>query len=278
MPDTGGVEDVGVAVTPAEARAALLAADRAYLTAAVLPPPPRWWIPLTSASPGLAVILGLASPLHTTDDHLVRLVLRLAVLAPVAAFVALYAVRAVAGGRVRPRLPSCTTAERLLRDGPQVAAIVLGGLAFAPLGRTAGAITLGVLWSAATWWRETRVVAGYARLASRLGGPGGRAMRNRTPGPALDALLTDPVRLTALAFLAGCHWAEREAVRDHLAVSDEAADAALTALRDAGHLTVRRSGARVRLSLTPTGHAALTGHLTALRAVADTPDRRRPHP
>ncbi|MEU3553490.1 transcriptional regulator [Streptomyces fragilis] len=86
--------------------------------------------------------------------------------------------------------------------------------------------------------------------------------------PALDALLADPVHLTALAFLAGCHTAERGAVRDHLAVSAEAADAALAALRDAGHLTARRSGARTWLSLTTTGRTALTGHLAALRAIA----------
>lgn len=289
--EPGRAPDIGpavpVAVTPARARAALLAADRAFLTAAAAPPPPRWWIPSTAATLGAAAILATASPLHTTDSRPVRLGLQLAVCALVLAFLALYATRVV-GRRVHPRLPAGTAARRVLRDGAQVAAVVLGGLSFVPLGRNGGALALGVLLGAATWWRETSVAAGHARLAARLAsGPAEPEAASVERGgacvPAPDALLTDPVRLTSLAFLAGCLSARHEAVRDHVTVSDgqtdevspEEADAALAVLRDAGHLTVRASGTRTWLSLTPAGRTALTGHLAALRALVDAP---RPAP
>ncbi|MEU3553491.1 hypothetical protein [Streptomyces fragilis] len=164
-PGTGPA--AAVLVTPAEARAALLAADRAFLTAAVAPPPPRRWIPSTALTLGAAATLATAPPLHTADSRPLRLGLQLLVCALVFAFLALYATRVV-GRRVHPRPPACTTGQRVLRDGAQAAAVILGGLSFVPLGRTGGALVLGVLCAAATWWRETSVAAGHARLASRL--------------------------------------------------------------------------------------------------------------
>ncbi|WP_246212918.1 hypothetical protein [Streptomyces abyssomicinicus] len=272
MPDTG--QPIGRTAGrpgngPAEAGEALRAADRAYLTALDRPPHPRWWIPLAATTHGAALTLATSPLLHTTDSHLTRRALQLGVVALIAVLPALHLAR-VLRSRVRSRPPHATTGRRVLREGAPVAAYVLGGLSFVPLGRIGGAITLGVLAGAAVWWRESRRAAPPATTPSPgPAAPGRTPAPRRVPAPVPDEVLADPTRLATAAFLTGCFDADLTAVRDHCRVTDEEAAAATTALRDAGHLTVRTSGPRTWLSLTPAGHSALVGHLTALRAIAD---------
>ncbi|MFE9250646.1 transcriptional regulator [Streptomyces sp. NPDC007088] len=80
-----------------------------------------------------------------------------------------------------------------------------------------------------------------------------------------------------MAFLSGCAEAEFAAVREYAQVSDASVSRIASALEAAGYLRVRKGyvGRRPRtwLSLTPEGRAAFSGHLEALRAMAETARR-----
>lgn len=92
--------------------------------------------------------------------------------------------------------------------------------------------------------------------------------------PVLHEEIHHPTRLGIMAFLSGCLEAEFGAVRDHAQVSDASISRIVSALQDAGYVKVRKGyvGKRPRtwLSLTPDGRTALTEHLAALQAIADS--------
>ncbi|MEX5303730.1 winged helix-turn-helix domain-containing protein [Kocuria sabuli] len=89
----------------------------------------------------------------------------------------------------------------------------------------------------------------------------------------LDELIHAPVRLSIVAALAQVDEAEFARVRDTVEVSDSVLSKQATQLEAAGYVRIRKGyvGKRPRtwLSLTPTGRTAYTGHLDALRAIAE---------
>jgi DNA-binding MarR family transcriptional regulator len=97
---------------------------------------------------------------------------------------------------------------------------------------------------------------------------GGQHARHR-----LDELIHAPVRLSIVATLAQVDEAEFAHVRDTVEVSDSVLSKQATQLETAGYVKIRKGyvGKRPRtwLSLTPTGRTAYTGHLDALRAIAE---------
>jgi DNA-binding MarR family transcriptional regulator len=96
----------------------------------------------------------------------------------------------------------------------------------------------------------------------------------RGTGPALDEVIHHPTRLGIMAFLSGCLEAEFGAVRDYAQVSDASVSRIISALQEVGYVRVRKGyvGKRPRtwLSLTPAGRTALTDHLAALQAMAES--------
>jgi DNA-binding MarR family transcriptional regulator len=97
---------------------------------------------------------------------------------------------------------------------------------------------------------------------------GGQHARHR-----LDELIHAPVRLSIVAALAQVDEAEFAHVRDTVEVSDSVLSKQATQLEAAGYVKIRKGyvGKRPRtwLSLTPAGRTAYTGHLDALRAIAE---------
>ncbi|NUS09576.1 MAG: transcriptional regulator [Nonomuraea sp.] len=95
--------------------------------------------------------------------------------------------------------------------------------------------------------------------------------------PALDEVIQHPTRLTVMAFLSGCLEAEFGAVRDYAEISDASVSRIVSALQEAGYVGVRKGyvGKRPRtwLSLTGEGRRALTAHLDALQAIAESARR-----
>ncbi|MEV0648016.1 transcriptional regulator [Phytomonospora sp. NPDC050363] len=91
------------------------------------------------------------------------------------------------------------------------------------------------------------------------------------PHEGFDALIHAPTRLAIVSLLAPLEWAEFKFVRDQTGLSDSALSKQITTLEDAGYVAVRKDflGKRPRTSiqLTPEGHAALGGHVAALRAI-----------
>jgi DNA-binding MarR family transcriptional regulator len=89
----------------------------------------------------------------------------------------------------------------------------------------------------------------------------------------LDELIHAPVRLSIVAALAQVDEAEFAHVRDTVEVSDSVLSKQATQLEAAGYVRIRKGyvGKRPRtwLSLTPAGRTAYTGHLDALRAIAE---------
>ena len=89
----------------------------------------------------------------------------------------------------------------------------------------------------------------------------------------LDELIHAPVRLSIVAALAQVDEAEFARVRDTVEVSDSVLSKQAAQLEAAGYVKIRKGyvGKRPRtwLSLTPTGRTAYTGHLEALRAIAE---------
>jgi DNA-binding MarR family transcriptional regulator len=90
----------------------------------------------------------------------------------------------------------------------------------------------------------------------------------------LDELIHAPVRLSIVAALAQVDEAEFAHVRDTVEVSDSVLSKQATQLEAAGYVKIRKGyvGKRPRtwLSLTPAGRTAYTGHLDALRAIAES--------
>lgn len=89
----------------------------------------------------------------------------------------------------------------------------------------------------------------------------------------IDDTFHAPVRFAIMATLVGIDKAEFSFVRDAAGVSDSVMSKQASALEAAGYLKVKKGyvGKRPRtwFSLTPAGRAAFTGHLTALREIAD---------
>ncbi|MFF0905033.1 UNVERIFIED_CONTAM: transcriptional regulator [Kocuria sp. CPCC 205316] len=89
----------------------------------------------------------------------------------------------------------------------------------------------------------------------------------------LDELIHAPVRLSIVAALAQVDEAEFARVRDTVEVSDSVLSKQATQLEAAGYVKIRKGyvGKRPRtwLSLTPAGRTVYTGHLDALRAIAE---------
>lgn len=89
----------------------------------------------------------------------------------------------------------------------------------------------------------------------------------------LDELIHAPVRLSIVAALAQVDEAEFAHVRDTVEVSDSVLSKQATQLEAAGYVKIRKGyiGKRPRtwLSLTNAGRTAYTGHLDALRAIAE---------
>ncbi|MEV6397457.1 transcriptional regulator [Streptomyces sp. NPDC051907] len=92
------------------------------------------------------------------------------------------------------------------------------------------------------------------------------------PRHSLAPLLNAPVRLSVVAALAAVDKAEFGFVRDLVEVTDSALSKQVSALEEAGWVSVTkgRIGRRPRtwLSLTTEGRAVYERHLAALRAIA----------
>ncbi|MFI9174579.1 transcriptional regulator [Streptomyces lincolnensis] len=93
------------------------------------------------------------------------------------------------------------------------------------------------------------------------------------PDPALDAVIHPVNRLQICSMLAPVESLAFSAVRDALGVSDSVLSKQVRILQEAGYVTLHKEpfNSRVRawIALTPTGRTALTGHLEALRRIAD---------
>ncbi|MFE7271146.1 transcriptional regulator [Streptomyces sp. NPDC057623] len=93
----------------------------------------------------------------------------------------------------------------------------------------------------------------------------------------LDETFRTATRLRISAFLSGCDEAEFRAVQEYCDLSPSALSKNVSALEDAGYVTVRKGHVgktpRTWLALTPAGREALAGHLAALQHIADTAAR-----
>jgi DNA-binding MarR family transcriptional regulator len=87
----------------------------------------------------------------------------------------------------------------------------------------------------------------------------------------LDANMIAPARLKLMTALTAVSEAEFSTIRDALEVSDSVLSKHLAALEDVGYVRRRKGVHRGRrttwLSLTPSGHEALSTHVAALRAL-----------
>lgn len=97
---------------------------------------------------------------------------------------------------------------------------------------------------------------------------------------AIDENFHSPVRFAIMATLAGLDKAEFAFVRDAIGASDSSLSKQASALEAVGYLSIIKGhvGKRPRtwFSPTPAGRAAFTGHLEALRALAETAAGYRP--
>jgi DNA-binding MarR family transcriptional regulator len=89
---------------------------------------------------------------------------------------------------------------------------------------------------------------------------------------AFDELIHAPLRLQICAMLAPVQSLPFADIRDSLEISDSVLSKHLSALAEAGYVTVSRvranSRSRRQVTLTNLGRAALRGHLAALQAIA----------
>jgi DNA-binding HxlR family transcriptional regulator len=99
--------------------------------------------------------------------------------------------------------------------------------------------------------------------------------QGRHPRHDLDDVLSNGVRLSIVAALQGVERAEFALVRDSVEITDSALSKQCALLESIGYIEVTkgRVGRRPRtwLALTPAGRDALSGHMVALRAIADLP-------
>ena len=99
----------------------------------------------------------------------------------------------------------------------------------------------------------------------------------KEPAPEFHELIHAPVRLRICGLLRPMSEVEFSVLRDTLQLKDANLSKNLKLLADAGLVTLRKEFSPVRndarrltwVSLTVEGHAALAGHLAALRAIAD---------
>jgi DNA-binding MarR family transcriptional regulator len=100
------------------------------------------------------------------------------------------------------------------------------------------------------------------------------APRRSHPRHALAPLLNAPVRLSVVAALTSVDKAEFSFVRDLVEVTDSALSKQVSALEEAGWVSVSkgRVGRRPRtwLALTTEGRTVYQRHLAALRAIANS--------
>ncbi|MFD9701692.1 winged helix-turn-helix domain-containing protein [Lentzea sp. NPDC059081] len=89
----------------------------------------------------------------------------------------------------------------------------------------------------------------------------------------LDQLLLDPTRLAIVSLLTAAEWAEFGFVRDSVGLSDSALSKQVTTLTKSDYVEVRKGYVNKRprtwLNLTGSGRAALSGHISALQAIAE---------
>jgi DNA-binding MarR family transcriptional regulator len=89
---------------------------------------------------------------------------------------------------------------------------------------------------------------------------------------AFDELIHAPLRLQTCAMLAPVQALPFAEIRDRLNVSDSVLSKHLSALAEAGYVEISRvranSRSRRQVRLTNAGRTALSGHLTALQAIA----------
>ncbi|MFD5827326.1 winged helix-turn-helix domain-containing protein [Lentzea sp. NPDC060358] len=89
----------------------------------------------------------------------------------------------------------------------------------------------------------------------------------------LDQLLLDPTRLAIVSLLTAAEWAEFGFVRDSVGLSDSALSKQVTTLSKSSYVEVRKGYVNKRprtwLNLTDAGRAALSGHISALQAIAE---------
>lgn len=92
-----------------------------------------------------------------------------------------------------------------------------------------------------------------------------------TDPPLVDQLLVDPTRLSIVAMLSSCQWAEFGVVRDAAGISDSALSKQATTLEKNQYIEVRKGyvGRRPRtwMQLTATGRHALERHIAGLERI-----------
>jgi DNA-binding transcriptional ArsR family regulator len=89
--------------------------------------------------------------------------------------------------------------------------------------------------------------------------------------PRFDELIHPSTRLSIVSLLAAADWADFGYIRDQLGLSDSALSKQLSALEQAGYVTVDRTiRRRVRAGLTTDGRVAFLGHVAALQAIMAT--------
>lgn len=92
--------------------------------------------------------------------------------------------------------------------------------------------------------------------------------------PKFDEVIHEPMRLRICGLLSSLQEMQFATIRDTLGLSDAMCSRHLKTLADCDYVRLtKRQGESNRhmvtwASLTPTGHAALQGHLAALRAIA----------
>lgn len=90
--------------------------------------------------------------------------------------------------------------------------------------------------------------------------------------PAFDVVIHAPNRLQITAMLAPVEALDFASIREALHISDSVLSKHLKVLVEAEYVSASKTphGSRTRtwLTLTPTGHAALAGHLAELRRIA----------
>lgn len=88
---------------------------------------------------------------------------------------------------------------------------------------------------------------------------------------ALDATIHQPKRLAAMAILAHSQDADFKFLRDHLEVSDSDLSKQMSALVDAGYVSVRKRGrgrgSVTTFRITRQGRTAYDGHRRALESL-----------
>ena len=103
------------------------------------------------------------------------------------------------------------------------------------------------------------------------------ARSSEIPEPEFHELIHAPVRLRICGLLRGVDEVEFAVLRDTLQLKDANLSKNLKMLSDAGLVSTRKEFSPVRddarrltwVSLTDAGHAALSAHLAALRAIAE---------